>query len=186
MTIKFLIRKWNTPPCGTFVYDIALIPNCSTITKAKNRRETERRGSLPHEKHSSQESCCEQLQAPYWPLHPWPPPHPTILRNLGSSLWQGQQQPSSQARKSSPPSCLPLTENCITMFYISPSFREYYICPIAEFTTTFSLNGKCRDLWFKKAIGSKKARCFLPLSLSHPRKIKVISQTDKRKIIMLS
>lgn len=76
------------------------------------------------------------------------------------------------------------------MFLISPDFREY-TCPIAELTTTFSLNGKMQGLVMEKSnrrkkasfflSGSKKARCLLPLSLSHPRKIKVISQREKRK-----
>jgi len=37
-TIKFISRSESLPPCGTFVYDIVLIPNC-TITNAKKRNE---------------------------------------------------------------------------------------------------------------------------------------------------
>lgn len=92
MTIKFLIRKGNTPPCGTFVYDISLIPNCSTITNAKDSTEKPREEApLPVVKHSSQESCSEPPQAPYWPSppmahHQYPCLVP-LTRSAAATIW---------------------------------------------------------------------------------------------------
>lgn len=124
MTIEFLMRKWSTPPCGTFVYDITLIPNCSPSPPLWRTEQ-----ALREEASSQLRSIIHRNPAESNHKHANDHPHPWLTTTLRSSENHQQYEypwllppnkvsssTGSGLLKSPLPSSLPLTENCITVF----------------------------------------------------------------------